>query len=77
MSARTMYGMIQPQTIGRDKFERLCLGNDRVKKQKNTRYKPFAGLPPYAPEEATFNCTGKVKETPQRKGQHRRIRNRY
>jgi hypothetical protein len=27
MSARTMYRMIQPQTIGRDKFERLCLEN--------------------------------------------------
>ena len=38
MSARTMYRMIRPQTIGRDKFERLCLGNGfRVKKQKNYR----------------------------------------
>lgn len=38
MSARTMYRMIQPQTIGRDKFERLCLENGfRVKKQKNYR----------------------------------------
>jgi putative transposase len=38
MSARTMYKMILPQTIGRDKFERLCLENGfRVKKQKNYR----------------------------------------
>jgi len=38
MSARTMYRLIQPQTIGRDKFERLCLENGfRVKKQKNYR----------------------------------------
>ncbi len=38
MSARTMYRLIQPQTIGRDKFERLCLENGfRVKKQKNHR----------------------------------------
>ena len=38
MSARTMYSMIRPQTIGRDKFERLCLENGyRVKKQKNYR----------------------------------------
>jgi len=38
MSARTMYRMIQPQTIGRDKFERICLENGfRVKKQKNYR----------------------------------------
>lgn len=38
MSARTMYEMILPQTIGRDKFERLCLENGyRVKKQKNYR----------------------------------------
>ena len=38
MSARAMYEMIQPQTIGRDKFERLCLENGyRVKKQKNYR----------------------------------------
>ena len=38
MSARTMYRLIQPQTIGRDKFERLCLENGfRVKKQKNFR----------------------------------------
>ena len=38
MSARTMYKMIQPQTIGRDRFERLCLENGlRVKKQKNYR----------------------------------------
>ena len=38
MSARTMYRLIQPQTMGRDKFERLCLENGfRVKKQKNFR----------------------------------------
>jgi transposase InsO family protein len=38
MSARTMYKMILPQTIGRDKFEQLCLENGfRVKKQKNHR----------------------------------------
>jgi len=38
MSARTMYKMIQAETIGRDKFERLCLANGlRVKKQKNYR----------------------------------------
>jgi len=38
MSSRTMYKMILPQTIGRDKFERLCLENGfRVKKQKNYR----------------------------------------
>jgi len=38
MSARTMYKMICPQTLGRDKFERLCLDNGyRVKKQKNYR----------------------------------------
>ena len=38
MSARTMYRMISPQTLGRDKFEQLCLGNGlRVKKQKNYR----------------------------------------
>ncbi len=38
MSARTMYRMILPQTIGRDKFECLCLENGfRVKKQKNYR----------------------------------------
>ena len=38
MSARTMYRLIQPQTMGRDKFERLCLENGyRVKKQKNYR----------------------------------------
>jgi putative transposase len=38
MSARTMYKMILPQTIGRDKFERLCLENGyRVKRQKNYR----------------------------------------
>ena len=38
MSARTMYRMIQPQTLGRDKFEQLCLENGfRVKKQKNYR----------------------------------------
>ena len=38
MSARTMYRMILPQTIGRDRFERLCLDNGfRVKKQKNYR----------------------------------------
>jgi len=38
MSARTMYRMIQPQAIGRDKFEHLCLENGfRVKKQKNYR----------------------------------------
>lgn len=38
MSARTMYKMICPQTLGRDKFERLCLDNGfRVKRQKNYR----------------------------------------
>ena len=38
MSARAMYKMILPQTIGRDKFESLCLGNGfRVKKLKNYR----------------------------------------
>jgi putative transposase len=38
MSARTMYGMIHPQTMGRDKFERLCLDNGfRVKREKNYR----------------------------------------
>lgn len=38
MSARTMYKMVGPQTIGRDKFERLCLKNGfRVKKEKNHR----------------------------------------
>lgn len=38
MSARTMYRMVQPQTIGRDKFERLCLENGyRVKREKNCR----------------------------------------
>ena len=38
MSARTMYKMICPQTLGRDKFERLCLDNGyRVKRQKNHR----------------------------------------
>jgi putative transposase len=38
MSARTMYKMILPQTLGRDKFERLCLENGyRVKKEKNYR----------------------------------------
>ena len=38
MSARTMYKMIHPQTLGRDKFERLCLDNGlRVKRQKNYR----------------------------------------
>jgi len=38
MSARTMYKMILPQTVGRDKFERLCLENGfRVKKEKNYR----------------------------------------
>jgi transposase InsO family protein len=38
MSARTMYKMIRPQTLGRDKFERLCLENGfRVKRQKNYR----------------------------------------
>jgi putative transposase len=38
MSARTMYKMILPETIGRDKFERLCMENGlRVKKQKNYR----------------------------------------
>ncbi|MBW1916138.1 MAG: IS3 family transposase, partial [Deltaproteobacteria bacterium] len=38
MSARTMYKMILPETIGRDKFERLCMKNGlRVKKQKNYR----------------------------------------
>jgi len=38
MSARTMYRMVQPQTIGRDKFERLCLENGyRVKRKKNCR----------------------------------------
>lgn len=38
MSARTMYKMISPQTIGRDKFEQLCLENGyRVKRQKNYR----------------------------------------
>jgi len=38
MSARTMYKKILPQTIGRDKFERLCLDNGyRVKRPKNYR----------------------------------------
>ena len=38
MSARSMYKMISPQTIGRDKFEKLCMENGyRVKKQKNYR----------------------------------------
>ena len=38
MSARTMYKMVAPETIGRDKFERLCLDNGfRVKRQKNQR----------------------------------------
>jgi len=38
MSARTMYRMIRPQTMGRDKFEQLCMENGyRVKKQKNHR----------------------------------------
>ena len=38
MSARTMYRLIQPQTLGRDKFEQLCMENGfRVKKQKNYR----------------------------------------
>jgi len=41
-------------------------------KVANMRYKPFAGLPPQASEKATFNCMGKVKEIPQRNGQHRR-----
>ena len=38
MSARSMYKMVLPQTIGRDRFERLCLENGfRVKKEKNYR----------------------------------------
>jgi transposase InsO family protein len=38
MSARVMYRMIRPQTMGRDKFERLCLDNGYgVRKQKNPR----------------------------------------
>jgi len=38
MSARTMYRMIRPQTMGRDKFEQLCMENGyRVKKQRNYR----------------------------------------
>ena len=38
MSARIMYKMIHPQTMGRDKFERLCLENGfRVKREKNYR----------------------------------------
>jgi len=38
MSSRTMYRMILPQTIGRDKFEQLCMKNGyRVKKQRNYR----------------------------------------
>jgi len=38
MSARVMYRMIQPQTMGRDKFERLCLDNGYgVRKQSNPR----------------------------------------
>ncbi|MDX2431179.1 MAG: IS3 family transposase [Bacteroides sp.] len=38
MSARAMYKMILPQTIGRDRFERLCLENGyRVKKERNYR----------------------------------------
>lgn len=38
MSARTMYKMVGPQTIGRDKFEHLCLENGfRVKREKNHR----------------------------------------
>jgi putative transposase len=35
MAARVMYRMIQPQTMGRDQFERLCLDNGYgVKRQK-------------------------------------------
>lgn len=38
MSSRTMYKMICPQTMGRDKFEQLCMENGfRVKRQKNHR----------------------------------------
>jgi len=46
-------------------------------KVANTRYKPFAGLPPETAEQAAFNCMGKVKEIPQRNGQHRRTSNQY
>jgi putative transposase len=38
MSARDMYIMLQPDTMGRDQFERFCLGSGyRVKKLKNYR----------------------------------------
>lgn len=38
MSARVMYKKILPQTMGRDKFEHLCMDNGfRVKRQKNYR----------------------------------------
>ena len=38
IAARVMYRMIQPQTMGRDKFERLCMENGfGVKRQKNPR----------------------------------------
>ena len=43
-------------------------------KVANTRYKPFAGLPPQVAQDAAFICMGKVKETHQRNGQHRRTK---
>ncbi len=38
MSVRRLYNLIQPQTMGRDKFERLCMSNGYgVRRRKNYR----------------------------------------